>query len=139
MPNRLKDHGRQWPLWAYQSAGFADLPTGVATEVIDLPPNAVIVGGFSEVTEAFNDGTAATANIGITAAGTTFETAQALGATTNPAVEFAAGMYTNTGASGTSVIVTPTYTADDNTTGVLRIGVAYIVPDKANENQPTNY
>jgi hypothetical protein len=132
----LKYHGRQWPLWAYQSAGFADLPTGVATEVIDLPPNAVIVGGFSEISEAFNDGTAAVCNIGITGAATTFESAQAMGTLTNPAVEFAAGLLTNTGANGTAVIVTPTYTADDNTTGVLKIGVAYILPDRANENQP---
>jgi hypothetical protein len=136
MPNTLKDHGRQYVLWAYQSAGFADLPTGVATEVIDLPPNAVIVGGFSEVSEAFNDGTSAVANIGITGAATTFETAQDLSSTTNPAVEFAAGLFTNTGANGTAVIVTPTYGANDNTAGILKIGVAYILPNRANENQP---
>lgn len=135
MPNALKDRGRQWPLWAYQEVGFADLPTGITTEVIDLPPNAVIIGGFSEVTEAFNDGTAAVADIGITGDDDAFEAAQALGSVTNPAIEFAAGLLTNTG-NGTTVTVTPTYTADDNTTGKLRIGVAYIMYGRANENQP---
>lgn len=136
MPETLKDHGRQYPLWAYQEAGLADLPTGVATEVMDLPPNAVIVGGFSEVTEGFNAGTSAVADIGITGAATTFETAQNLAAITNPAVEFAAGLFTNTGPNGTAVIVTPVYVGTAATAGKLRIGVAYILPNRANENQP---
>jgi len=131
----LKDHGRQYTLWAYQEVLFSDLPDGIATEVLDLPASAIIVGGFSDVTEAFNDSTSAVANIGIVGTAALFETAQALASVTNPAIEFAAGLFTDTG-DGVSVIVTPTYGTDDNSLGKLRLGVAYIMFGRANENQP---
>lgn len=136
MPDTLKDHGRQYPLWAYQEVTLADLSSAASIEVIDLPPNAVIIGGFSEVTEAFNDSTTYVANIGITGTATAFETGQDLTSLTNPAVEFAAGLFTNTGATGTAVTMAATAGTGDATAGKVRIGVGYILPNRANENQP---
>ena len=135
MPDTLKDHGRQYTLWAYQEAALADLPDGIATEIMDLPPGAMIVGGFHDVTEAFNAGTSAVADMGITGTATLFENGQDISAVTNPAVEFPAGLFTDTG-DGTAVIITPTYTGTAPTTGKLRVGVAYIMFGRANEVQP---
>ena len=57
--------GRQELVVTYLNIGFADPTTyGVAEPAIDLPGNAVIVGGDVVVTTAWNSATTATLKLG---------------------------------------------------------------------------
>jgi hypothetical protein len=130
----FKNHGRQWPLWAYQEIPLADLATGVAIEAIDLPRDAVVVDGFVEVTVAFDDTTTATLSIGDAALATRYATTvnlKTLGAT-KIAVANLGFAYP----SGGAVTVSPAFGTDDNTVGTVRVAIAYLSYGKANENQP---
>lgn len=49
-----KNPGRQEAIVAYVDVNLADLATGVDAVAIDLPPNAVVIGGDIVATEAFN-------------------------------------------------------------------------------------
>jgi hypothetical protein len=131
----VKDRGRQYPLWAYQQAALADLPTGVTTDLIDLPPNAVIVDGFLETSEGFNAGTSAVMDVGITGTPTKFLTDSNVAAPAT--VSFAVAVLAiPTGTTGTKITVTPTYVGTAATLGKLWVGVAYVIRARANENQP---
>lgn len=58
--------GRQELVAAYVNIGFADPTYGTAEAAIDLPGNAVIVGGDVTVTTAWNSATTATLKLGDT-------------------------------------------------------------------------
>lgn len=63
------DPGRQWPLVAKQEFTYADFGDGAVTastifELLEIPQNAIILGGLLVVTEAFNSSGAATISIG---------------------------------------------------------------------------
>ncbi len=49
-----KNSGRQEAIVAYVDVNLADLATGVDVAAIDLPPNAVVIGGDIVGTEVFN-------------------------------------------------------------------------------------
>jgi hypothetical protein len=130
----FKNHGRQYPLWAYQEIALADLATGVEIEAVDVPRDAVIVDGFVEVTVAFDDTTTATLSVGDAALATRYATTvdlKTLGIT-KMAVAALGFAYP----SGGAVTVSPAFGTDDNTVGTARIGIAYLSYAKANENQP---
>lgn len=59
-----KNDARQRVMSCFVDVGFADLASGVAEEAIQLPANSVVVGGFVDVTEAFNSLTSDSLAIG---------------------------------------------------------------------------
>jgi hypothetical protein len=60
-----KNPSRQGPLYAYVDIDMADLVSGVASDVVmDIPPNAVIIGGRVVTTEAWNSTTSDVMSVG---------------------------------------------------------------------------
>ena len=59
-----KAAGRQTPLIANVDFTYADLTSGSAIEAIDLPPGAIVIGGYLNITTAFNSGTTDLLEIG---------------------------------------------------------------------------
>jgi hypothetical protein len=130
----FKDHGRQYPAWAFQEIKLADLATGVAIEVVDLPKGAMVVDGFIEVNVAFDDTTTATVSVGDAALATRYATTsnvKALGTT-----KFAVANLGQGYADGGAVTITPAFGTDDNTVGTIRIGIAVLQYGRAHETQP---
>lgn len=59
----FKNDGRQAPAVAVVKFSLADFENG-ALDVVELPGNAIVTGGFISVTTAFNAGTTATVKLG---------------------------------------------------------------------------
>lgn len=59
-----KDSGRQSALCAIAEFAYSELASGVATEVIDLPPGAIVLGGHASIPTADNSGTSAVVDVG---------------------------------------------------------------------------
>lgn len=138
MPDTLKDHGRQWVLSLFQEVAYSDLVEATAVEIADLPPNAVIIGGFVEVTEANNQGTSAVVDLGVTD-GTTPAPTQFTTDTDLTTVATAMFPIANVGVStgnGMAVIATATLVGTAATAGKFRVGIQYVIADRANETQP---
>jgi hypothetical protein len=65
MPSLTKNSGRQEVISAIVDFTFADAPTtATAYDAIDLPVNAIVVGGDLVVTTAWNTATSATLAVG---------------------------------------------------------------------------
>jgi len=141
MPDTLKNHGRQWTLWAYQEVSYADLVEATAVEIMDLPPNAMVVDGFVEVSEANNQGTSAVCDLGVTdgttPAPTQFTTDTDIA--TVAAAKFALANVAVPTGDGLKVIATATLVGGAATAGTFFVGVGYIMRNRANENQPTTF
>lgn len=138
-----KDSNRQYPLIATVDVGFADLTETVAAEAIDLPVNAVVVGGRVVVTEVFNSTTSDVVIVG-DGGDTNRYTATAIDLT-------ALGSYALDGGGDVLTVITTggyKYTAPDTldviwtagtastaTTGAFTLEVLYYVDGKGQENQ----
>lgn len=59
-----KNSGRQTGLWAEVSFTYADLVSATPQQAVDVPPNAVLVGGELVISTAFNSGTSDVIEIG---------------------------------------------------------------------------
>lgn len=59
-----KDFNRQSVIVAMVAISFADLASGVDLAAIELPPNAIVLGGDVTVTEAFNSATTDVIDVG---------------------------------------------------------------------------
>lgn len=60
----LKNDSRQSVAVAVQEIALSDFADGAAQAAIELPGNAIVVGGFINVTEAFDAATTATLSLG---------------------------------------------------------------------------
>lgn len=143
MANIRMVNGRQWPLLAevvlniasdslYTTGGaFQTLIAGGAlvSDLMPLPPNAVVIGG-ALVVEVASDATTATLAIGDSALATRYLAATDLKTLARTAL-------TITGYRGVGEDVRFTFAGTGvPTTGRFAVHVMYYVVDKANENQP---
>lgn len=55
---------RQAPLWAYVDINLADFSDGAVQAAMELPGDAIVVGGFIQPIETFNAATTATLKVG---------------------------------------------------------------------------
>lgn len=126
-----KKGGRQWPLTAMVEFDFEDAVSGVLTEVVDLPGNAVVVGGAAVIVNAWDSATSAVLTVGDS---------------TDPD-RYAAGINAKAAAGTALVPAGPAFVTKDaltvtvTNTGTPTVGngyvvVQYIIVDRANEVQP---
>jgi hypothetical protein len=123
--------GRQYPLVAVAELSFSDLPAGVATEIFELPHNAVVTGGAVTVTQVGDGGTSETYDVGDGTTGDRFID----GANAKAAARTA---FTPDGVkhSGkTAITFTRIEGGTPATQGQYRIECEYIVVGRSNENQ----
>ena len=127
-----KNGGRQYPLVAEVDFTFADLATGVVYPAIDIPGNAVVVGGELVITTAFNTGTSAALAIGDDIATTRY--ASAIDAKAAARTALTRTGYRYTAPNTIDIIATLVGTAATAGAGTLR--VQYVIKDRAQEVQP---
>ena len=125
------DSDRQYALVAIVDFTFADFTSGVATNAIQLPSDAVVTGGSFVIDTAFDSGTSDTFLIGDTADADEYGSAidgQAVAATAlvPTGVELTAGGY---------VTLTNTMVGTAVTAGAGRLIVEYVRDGRSNENQ----
>lgn len=63
MSIKLND-SRQAPLWAYVDIKLEDFANGAVQDAIELPGDAIVVGGFVQPITTFNAATTATLKVG---------------------------------------------------------------------------
>ena len=63
MSIKLND-SRQAPLWAYVDINLGDFADGAVQDAIELPGDAIVVGGFVQPITTFNAATTATLKVG---------------------------------------------------------------------------
>lgn len=128
------NNGRQNALVAEQDLALADFTTGVALEVMKLPYNSIVIGGFINVTEVFNSTTSDVLDLGHSDDDDEYSPTpinlQALGVTALTVTG-----YVNTG--GLNLIGTWTSGGGTPTTGTAKLVVQYIIEDRATEVQTT--
>lgn len=127
-----KDIGRQSALCAIAEFLYSELPTGVATEVIDIEPGTVMLGGFASIPTADNSGTSAVVDVGDGDVGDLYVTD--LDAKT--AGESEAFDVTELGKSypsGGAITVTRTAVGTAASAGVVRVVCWYAVAGRVNE------
>jgi hypothetical protein len=59
-----KDSGRQTVLCAIVDLNYNDMTSGVSTEVMDVEPGTIVLGGYAAVETADNAGTSAVLDVG---------------------------------------------------------------------------
>ena len=131
LPIKEQNSGRQYPLVAVAELAFSDLPTGVATEIFELPHGAVVIGGDFVVVGVGNGSVTETVSVGDAASATRYASA------VNALVLARTGL-TITGfkTSGkTAVTATRTEGGSAATQGTYRFTVLYMQVDRSNENQ----
>lgn len=74
MPIKVNS-GRQSSIWVYQPIAFGDVVSGVAQAAVNLPVDAVVVGGALVTITAFNSATSDTLNVGDSANATRYASA----------------------------------------------------------------
>lgn len=132
----VKSPGRQYPLTAVVELLFSDLLTGVAKEVIDLPINAVVIGGGAFVQTADNGGTSCVVDVGDADAGDLYVT-DLDAKTVNESEQFDVTEIGKLYASGGGITVTRTEGGTASTAGKVRVWATYVILDRANEVQTT--
>lgn len=123
-----KASGRQWPLVAVLSIGFAD-PTayGTAENAIDLPLGAIVTSGDIVIVTPFN-GTTNTISLGDVTLGTRYASAVDLKAAAGTRTALTVtGFATTTTEPAIRALLAQTGTA---TAGAARIHVTYYVPGR---------
>lgn len=123
-----KNTARQELIVAYVDVALADLTSGTAFNAIDLPANAVVVGGDVVVTTAFNSGTS-----DVIIVGDVTTTNRYVASTTIAAAGRIAVVPTGFTVTTTQPSVRLTWTAVGTaaTTGALRLMVTYYVKGRA--------
>lgn len=127
-----KDGGRQYPLWAEVEFAYTDFTSGVSAEAIDLPGNAVVVGGELVITTAFNSATSDTFIVGDGAVTNRYANAVNGAAAARTALTLTGFRYTTP--DTVDVRWTGVGAAPSAGAGVLR--VQYILKNRSNEVQP---
>ena len=128
-----KNGGRQYPLVAEVDFTFADLATGVVYPAIDIPANAVVVGGELVVTTAFNSGTSAVIEAGDgVVADRYLPTPVDLKTAGRTALTLTGYRYT----APDTIDVMATLAGTAATAGAGTLRVQYVIKDRAQEVQP---
>lgn len=123
---------RQWPLVAIVEFTQADLPTGVAVPVCELPQGSVVTGISVVVDTAFDSVTSDTIDVGDASVADRYDTdvdGQAAGLTAGTATGF------ETTSAEPQIELTNTAVGTEGTAGAGRLIVEYIVAGRHNENQ----
>lgn len=113
---------------AHVDINMADLASGSAANAIELPPNAVVVGGDVVVTTAFNSGTSDNITVGDATTANRY-----LGSTSIAATGRTALVPTGFTVTTTQRFLQVTWTGVGTaaTTGVLRLAVQFYVKGRA--------
>ena len=124
-----KNSGRQELITASVDFTFADIPTtATAYAAMDIPFNAIVVGGDLVVTTAWNTGTTATLSVGDVTLATRYATTVDLKTAARTALTLAGFTHTNTEKvlNGTTALVGGAATA-----GAARLTVLYYIKNRA--------
>lgn len=124
-----KNSARQGVISAFVDFTFADIPTtAIAYAAMDIPLNAIVVGGDLTVTTAWNTATTATLSVGDVTLATRYATTVDLKTAARTALTIAGFTHTNTEKvlNGTTAFVGAAATA-----GAARLRVDYIVKGRA--------
>lgn len=123
-----KNAARQELVVAHVDISYADLVSGTAANAIDLPTNAVVVGGDVVVTTAFNSGTSDVITVGDVTTANRY-----LGSTSIASAARTALVPTGFVSTTTQPSVRVTWTAVGTaaTAGALRLTVTYYVKGRA--------
>lgn len=133
----------QWPLSATFQFTITDTFVDIAGvtkafsaaapvfEVINLPQNAVVIGGQIMVTTVSNDSSTATLAVGDSATANRY-----LAATSIKSAAATAFTVTGYEPAGLNLRITLANAGADATAGTVRINVLYIIKDRANETYP---
>ena len=136
-----KDQNRQWPLSLEKTFNFDDdfgddsaAQTAVVVELARLPVGARVVGGEIVVEEVWDNGTAATVDIGDVTDPDRYTASPvdltALGRTALTLDGF------KTTEVERDVDLTPVFTGANGTQGSAYVRIQYVIENKANEVQP---
>lgn len=126
-----KQSGRQELIVASVDFTFADVPTTATIyDALDLPSNAVVVGGDFVVTTAWNTATSAAANIGDATLATRYGSAIDLKTAARTALTAAALGFVHTNTEKV-LRVAPTYVGAAATAGAARLSVQYYVKGRS--------
>lgn len=124
-----KNTGRQEVIAATVDFTYADVPTTATVyEALNLPANAVVVGGDFVVTTAWNTGTTATIDIGDVTTGNRYGNDIDLKTAARTALTLTGFTVTNT---QKTVNVTPALAGTAATAGAARLTVLYVVKGRA--------
>lgn len=127
-----KDSGRQTVLCAIVDINFGDLTSGVSTEVVDLEPGSLVLGGFAYIETADNAGTSAVIDVGDGDTANLYVTvldAKTIGESEAFDVTELGKYY----ASGGGIYATRTAVGTAATAGKTRVVVFYAVVGRVNE------
>lgn len=126
-----KNSARQELITAFVDFTYADIPTTATIyDALDLPANAVVVGGDVLVTTAWNTGTTAAANVGDTTLATRYGSAIDLKTAARTALTAAALGFIHTNTEKV-LKVAPTYVGGAATAGAARLSVQYYVKGRS--------
>lgn len=131
LPIKEQNSGRQYSLVAVVELGFADLPAGVATEIFELPHNAIVVGGDFTVIEVGDGAVSEVMDVGDTAVADRYAdgvNAKALARTALTLTGFKSS-------GKTAITATRIEGGAAAAQGTYRFTVQYIQLDRSNENQ----
>ncbi len=131
MPIKVNS-GRQSSIWVYQPIAFSDMASGVAQAAVNLPVDAVVVGGALVTTTAFNSATSDTLNVGDSASATRYASAADIHAAGRIALTLTGYKVT---APTRQVLVTWTGTGTAPTAGEVILQLEYIVSYRADAAQ----
>jgi hypothetical protein len=126
---------RQYELVAEAEFDYSELPTGIETEVVDLPPGAIVTGGFAHVETADNAATSAVLNVGDSADPDRYVTVLDLKTAAGVSEAFAVTVLGRKYPSGGAITATRTAVGAAATAGKTRIVVFYVIEGRANEVQ----
>lgn len=124
-----KNSARQELITAFVDFTYADIPTtATAYAAMDIPQNAVVIGGDLTVTTAWNTGTTATLSVGDVTLATRYATTVDLKTAARTALTLTGFVHTNTQKvlNGTTA-----YVGGAATAGAARLTVLYYVKGRA--------
>jgi hypothetical protein len=124
-----KNSARQELITAFVDFTYADIPTtATAYAAMDIPQNAVVIGGDLVVTTAWNTGTTATLSVGDVTLATRYATTVDLKTAARTALTLTGFVHTNTQKvlNGTTA-----YVGGAATAGAARLTVLYYVKGRA--------
>lgn len=129
MAIQLND-GRQEPLVAEAAFGFADLVSGVASTICEIPAGAIVQSILLVVDTAWNSGTSDSLVVGDAGSANRYMGATSIAATGVKACTPTGYQHTN---ATNAIKATWTGVGAAPTTGAARAFIQYIVPGKAEE------
>lgn len=129
MPSLIKNSSRQEPAEAWLDFTFADLlTTAIAYDALDLPVNAIVVGGDLVVTAVWNTATSAALAVGDVTVTNRYGAGIDLKALGRTALTITGLVHTST---ENLIRLLPTYVGGAATVGSARLRVAYITKGRS--------